>query len=324
MEKTRVFIDCDTGIDDAVALAYAFRTQALEVVGVSTVCGNVPLELTTYNTLNMLELTGRTDIPLAKGAEKPLERELWDAAYIHGNNGLGGYTFAHPTAKRPVEQPADEYLYTVLCGEKEPLTILALAPLTNLALLLKKHPDAKEKIRSIVFMGGSLRTGNPTPVATFNVLADPEAAKFVIAAGVPFVMCSLDCTRGSYFTEEDLEQIRALKNPVSEMIMEAMKFYIASTKKENSMDRDKKGVDVHDLCTVMYVTHPELYEGNRYFADVETKGELTTGFTLVDFEDNLKKPEEEKTVLFLRRVDREKMVKHFIEILGTYPASEKR
>lgn len=324
MEKTRVFIDCDTGIDDAVALAYAFRTPALEVVGVSTVCGNVPLEFTTYNTLNMLELTGRTDIPLARGAEKPLERELWDAAYIHGNNGLGGYTFAEPTSKQPVEQPADEYLYTVLCREKEPLTILALAPLTNLALLLKKHPDAKEKIRSIVFMGGSLRTGNPTPVATFNVLADPEAAKFVIATGVPFVMCSLDCTRGSYFTEADLEKIGALKNPVSEMITEAMKFYIVSTKTENTVDRNKKGVDVHDLCTVMYVTHPELYEGERYFADVETKGELTTGFTMVDFEDNLKKPREEKTVLFLRKVDREKMVGHFMEILATYKTLEKR
>ncbi len=318
MKKTKVFIDCDTGIDDAVALAYALKTERLDVAGVSTVCGNVPLETTTYNTLNMVELTGRKVIPLAKGAEKPLERELWDAAYIHGSNGLGGYKFQKETDKTPVEQPAWEYMYSVLCGEKEPLTILALAPLTNLALLLKKHPDAKEKIKEIVFMGGSLRTGNPTPVATFNVLADPEAAKYVIGTKVPFVMCSLDCTRGSYFTEEDLKKIRGLNNPVSEMLMEALAFYIESTKKENSVDSRKKGIDVHDLCTVMYVTHPELFEGEQYFADVETKGELTTGFTLVDFEDNLKKPEEEKTVLFLKKVDREKLVQYFLNTLSAY------
>ena len=291
MEKTRVFIDCDTGIDDAVALTYALKTELLDVIGVSTVCGNVPLETTTYNTLNMLDFTGRKEIPLAKGAQKPLERELWDAAYIHGNNGLGGYEFRTKTDKTPVEQPAWEYLYTVLCKEAEPLTILALGPLTNLALLLQKHPDAKEKIRKIVFMGGSLRTGNPTPVATFNVLADPEAAKYVIGTKVPFVMCSLDCTRGSYFTAEDLGVIRDMKNPVSDMLMEALAFYIESTKKENTVDGKKNGIDVHDLCTVMYVTHPELFEGEHYFADVETKGVLTTGFTLVDFEDNLKKPE---------------------------------
>lgn len=318
MEKTKVFIDCDTGIDDAVALVYAMKTERLEVVGVSTVCGNVPLETTTYNTLNILDFLGRKEIPLAKGATKPLERELLDAAYIHGNNGLGGYEFKYKTDKEPVAQPADEYLYSVLCQEKEPLTILALAPLTNLALLLKKHPDAKEKIQKIVFMGGSLRTGNPTPVATFNVLADPEAAKFVIGTKVPFVMCSLDCTRGSYFTPEDLSGLEVLNNPVSEMVVEVLGFYTESTKKENSMDKNKKGIDVHDLCTVMYVTHPEIFEGEYYFADVETKGELTTGFTLVDFEDNLKKKEEEKTVLFLKKVNRERLVQYFTEVLAGY------
>ena len=212
----------------------------------------------------------------------------------------------------------------MLCREKEPLTILALAPLTNLALLLKKHPDAKEKIKKIVFMGGSLRTGNPTPVATFNVLADPEAAKYVIGTKVPFVMCSLDCTRGSFFTLEDLDAIREQNNPVSEMLMKALAFYIESTKKENTVDGKKNGIDVHDLCTVMYVTHPDLFEGETYFADVETKGELTTGFTLVDFEDNLRKPQEEKTVLFLKKVDRARMVEYFLQVLASYGSAERK
>lgn len=320
MEKIKVLIDCDTGIDDIVALSYALKTDRLEVLGVTTVCGNLPVDITTYNTLNALELMGRPEIPLAKGAATPLERPLWDAAYIHGSNGLGGYEFAHKTAKQPEAQPAHEFIYSVLMAQPEPITIIALAPLTNIALLLKEHPDALTKIQRIVFMGGSLRTGNPTPVATFNVLADPEAAKYVIATKVPFVMCSLDCTRGSFLTYDDLDKVAALHNPVADMVRTVTGFYIQTTKAENTVDGQKKGIDIHDLCTVMYVTHPELFEGEHYFADVETKGELTTGFTLVDFENNLKKPPEDKTVLFLKKVDREKYVEYFLEVLARYEA----
>ena len=318
MGAIKVLIDCDTGIDDIIALSYAVKTPDLEVLGVTTVCGNLPTEITTYNTLNALHLMGRDDIPLAWGAEKPLERELQDAAYIHGNNGLGGYEFAEKTTKTPVELPAWEFLYQVLREQPEPIDIIALAPLTNIALLLQKHPDALKLIRRVVFMGGSLRTGNPTPVATFNVLADPEAAKYVIATKIPFVMCSLDCTRGSYFTFEDLEATKQYDNPVSEMVRAVTRFYINSTKNENTVDSKKKGIDIHDLCTVMYVTHPEFFQGEQYFADVETKGELTTGFTLVDFEDNLRKPPEDKTVLFLKKVDREAYVRCFMDTLALY------
>lgn len=314
----KVLIDCDTGIDDIVALSYALKTPDLEVLGVTTVCGNLPTEITTYNTLNALHLMGRDDVPLARGAEKPLERPLKDAAYIHGSNGLGGYEFPEKTAKAPVALPACDFLYEKLKEQPEPIDIIALAPLTNIALLLQKHPDALGLIRRVVFMGGSLRTGNPTPVATFNVLADPEAAKYVIATKVPFVMCSLDCTRGSFLTFEELESTRRFDNPVSEMIRAVTGFYIASTKKENTVDGKKKGIDIHDLCTVMYVTHPELFEGEQYFADVETKGELTTGFTLVDFEDNLRKPPQDKTVFFLKKVDREAYVRYFMDTLALY------
>ena len=318
MKKTKVLIDCDTGIDDIVALAYALKASELEVLGVTTVCGNLPTEITTYNTLNALHLLGRDDLPLARGAEKPLERELEDAADIHGSNGLGGYEFPEQAVHMPVEQPAWEFLYAVLREQTEPIDIIALAPLTNIALLLREHPDALGLIRRVVFMGGSLRTGNPTPVATFNVLVDPEAAKYVIAAKVPFVMCSLDCTRGSYLTVEELERTRRFDNPVSRMIREVLGFYTQSTKKSNAIDAGKAGIDIHDLCTVMYVTHPELFEGERYFADVETKGELTTGFTLVDYEDNLRKPDADKTVLFLKRVDRTAYVQRFMDVLAQY------
>lgn len=316
--KKPVLVDCDTGIDDILALAYVMKEETLNVLGVTTVAGNVNLKLTTYNTLNALHLMGRDELPLAKGAAQPLARELKDAAYIHGGTGLGAYTFPEETDKQPVELSASEFMAKVLREYPEPVTILALGPLTNVAMLLKNHPDVQPKIKEIVFMGGSLRTGNPTPVATFNVLVDPEAAKFVIGTKVPFVMCSLDCTRGSYLTPEEIESTKAYHNPVADMVRGVTAHYLASTHQSNTVERQCTGVSIHDLCTAMYLTHPEFFEGEHYFADVETKGELTTGFTLVDFEDNLRKPPEDKTVFFLKKVDREAYVKKFMEQLARY------
>lgn len=313
-----VLIDCDTGIDDILALAYALKADALDVLGVTTVAGNLPVDITTYNTLNALHLMGRDDLELARGADRPLERPLKDAAYIHGGNGLGGYVFPEKTTKQPVPQPAWDFLYQKLMASEVPVTVLALAPLTNIALLLRNHPDAATHIARIVFMGGSLRTGNPTPVATFNVWVDPEAARLVIRSGLPFVMCSLDCTRGSFLTPEELEETRRFPNPVADMVRGVTAAYAENTKLENAVDGKKRGVDIHDLCTAMYLTHPELFTGEYYYADVETKGELTTGFTLVDYEDNLKKSKEEKNVLFLRSVDREQYVKYFMAELARY------
>lgn len=313
-----VIIDVDTGIDDIIALSAALKSEKLHVLGITTVAGNQSLDMTTRNTLNALTLMGREDIPVAAGASKPLERPLRDAGHIHGDNGLGGYRFPVEGRKKPVAAPAWDFIRTLLLSAPEPVTIIALAPLTNIAILLRDFPEVKGRIERIVFMGGSIRAGNPTPVATFNVLCDPEAARFVLKAGVPFTMCSLECTRTSFLTPQDLAEVRSIRNPVAEMVGTVTDFYRTRCAAERIHLLHPDSLAIHDLCTIAAVTHPGLFEGERYYADVETKGELTTGFTLVDYENNLKKRDEERNVLFLVRVEREPFVRNYIETLKRY------
>ena len=338
MEQIPVIIDCDTGIDDILSLVLALSSKKLDVKAITTVAGNQTLEKTTYNTLNALELMNRREIPLAAGASKPLERSLLDAEYIHGKTGLGEYSFPVETDIKPVNKNAWEFMYEILEESQVPITIIALAPLTNIAKLILEYPDCKSKIKKIVFMGGSIRTGNPTPVSTFNVLVDPEAAKLILKSGIEFEMCPLDTTRFAYITDEEIESIRHIGNPVADMAYSVSKFYRQTTKHENNADKrldglsvhdlatvhennaDKRldGLSVHDLATVMVVTNPEIFQSTRYYCDVETKGELTTGFTMIDYEDNLKKSEEEKNINFMHSIDREKFIDIFFEALNSY------
>lgn len=261
---------------------------------------------------------GRTDIPVARGAEKTLSRPLRDAGYIHGENGLGTYQFAEITAKQPEDVEAVELMRRLLAASDEKVVILAIAPLTNVARLLMEHPEAGEKIDKIVFMGGSLRTGNPTPVATFNVLADPEAARYVMKSGIPFHMCPLDTTRDLYLTADDIEAIGTIKNPVAQMNYEMCRFYNDAVNKSNNADKRFKGLCIHDLCAAAYVTNPGLFTTVKYQGDVETGGELTLGFTVLDYENIRQVPEEERNVTFINSVDRDGVLKIYFEALRSF------
>lgn len=314
MPAIPVLIDCDTGIDDIVALAYATRCEQLDIKGITTVAGNQLLEMTTRNTLDALRLFDREDIPLAAGADRPLARPLMVAAHIHGDNGLGGYRFENPSTRQALDIPAHEFMHRHIMSAAEPLTIIAIGPLTNIALLFQKYPEDVRLLREIVFMGGSIRAGNPTPVSTFNVLCDPEAARVVIRSGVPFTMCSLECTRRSYVTAAELDAVKRLGGKVPAMIGTVTDFALESCAVENIWLEHQRSLAIHDLCTMVAVTRPELFTANQYWADVETRGELTTGFTLVDYEDNLRKPLSEKTVRFLGNVDRDAYIAEFMRI----------
>ena len=261
---------------------------------------------------------GRTDIPVAKGAEKPLSRPLRDAGYIHGETGLGTYQFAEKTVKQPETEDAVELMRLLLAASEEKVVILAIAPLTNVARLLMDHPEAGEKIDKIVFMGGSLRTGTPTPVSTFNVLADPEAARYVMKSGVPFHMCPLDTTRDLYLTMDDIEFIGTIRNPVAQMNYEMCRFYNDAVNKNNNAARRFKGLCIHDLCAAAYVTNPELFTTVKYQGDVETEGELTLGFTVLDYENIRQVPEEERNVTFINSVDRDGVLKIYFEALKSF------
>ena len=318
MKRRPIIIDCDPGHDDAMAILWALASEELEIKAITTVAGNQTIEKVTNNAIRVLTKAKEYDIPVAKGAEKPLSRPLQDAGYIHGETGLGTYQFAEKTVKQPETEDAVELMRRLLAASEEKVVILAIAPLTNVARLLMDHPEAGEKIDKIVFMGGSLRTGNPTPVSTFNVLADPEAARYVMKSGVPFHMCPLDTTREVYLTADDIEAIGAIGNPVARMNYEMCRFYNDAVNKNNNADKRFKGLCIHDLCAAVYVTDPQLFTTVKYQGDVETEGELTLGFTVLDYENIRQVPEEERNVTFISSVDRDGVLKIYFDALKCF------
>lgn len=318
MRKTGVLIDCDTGIDDIMALTHLLRADNIDILGVTTVAGNQTLDLTTYNTLNALAFMGRADIPLAQGAAEPLERELHSAGYIHGESGLGTFSFPEPTAKCPEKLDAPAFIAELVKRSACPLTILALGPLTNIALFYQRYPELLAKVEKVIFMGGALATGNPTPVATFNVLCDPEAARIVINGEVPFYMVPLDTTVQAYITDSEIEQLKALGNPVSAMCAELCDFYNATVNNSNNARERFAGLCIHDLVTGVYLTNPEFFTIKRYWCDVECRGELTTGFTMIDNENIKMLTTGSKNIYYVDSVDRAALLKLWFKSLSAY------
>jgi hypothetical protein len=206
---TPIVIDCDPGHDDAIAILLALASPEVELIGVTTVAGNQTLDKTTRNALVTLEIAGRTDIPVAAGAEAPLRRDLRTAAHVHGETGLDGPELPEPSVLRVEAHAAD-----FLAGLIEPGVVLVpTAPLTNVALMLERHPDVADRLERIVWMGGAIAEGNVTPAAEFNAFVDPEAAAAVFTSGIPITMVGLDVTHKALFTRAH-ERERDLRPPV--------------------------------------------------------------------------------------------------------------
>lgn len=335
MRKFPVMIDVDTGVDDALALVGACASPLFDIIGVTTVGGNVDLKYTTPNTLNVLHLLGRGDIPVAAGAEHPLERELFKASAVHGICGLRGYTFKENHFEALVEEKAWDFTYGKIKASTEKVTILALGPLTNIATLILNYPDCGKYIEKIVFMGTSYHDGNPTAVSTFNVLVDPEALRIVLDSGIEFCAMPLDTTRKAYLTKEDVEEIGKISGPVAEFTYTLLGNYGSHTVSEEEMAiiqsdpneeqqhpgkvrAEVENLSLHDPATVAFAAVPEIFTGTKYFMQVECKGELTTGFTLVDKKNYYGKTEEEKNVFFVESIEREKFAKWFIDSVHSY------
>ncbi len=332
--KTPVIIDCDTGIDDAMALVLACSSKALDIVGVTTAAGNVDCDNTTRNTCNLLHLLGRDDIRVAKGATKPLERKSLKASGVHGVSGLRGYTFEEDyTGSLLQGTNAWDFQREILMGSKTKVTIIAIGPVTNLAILLDTYPEVKDKIEKIVFMGTAYHTGNPTPISTFNVLVDPEAFRKVIFSGVPFYACPLEVTKEATVRRSEFEQIARMPGKVADFVAKIMSGYgLAGMKADEKIsgegeevitqariEQSRRGdIQMHDPATVAYVIEPELFTEAHYYCDVECKGELTTGFTLIDKADYYGKKDEERNLHLLESIDREGFVSLFKRAISAY------
>jgi inosine-uridine nucleoside N-ribohydrolase len=274
-ETFRVIIDTDPGVDDAFALLLAMRSPELKIEGITAVAGNAPLELTLPNALRMVEIAGRTDIPVAAGAKGPLARRLVTAAYAHGDNGLGGAVFPEPELK-PVSEPAAEFIRATVRKHPGDLTLITVGPLTNVATALNMDSELVGMIRGIVMMGGSLSGGNITPAAEFNVYVDPEAARIVFQSGIPVTMVGLDVTRKTSLTDEHARALESAQNPVSQAAAKIARHAIDHTREQGFL----AGPNMHDSLAVAAYLDPSLLKWKEYYVDVETAGELTAGETL--------------------------------------------
>lgn len=273
MSRTPIILDTDPGIDDAVAIAAALFAPQLDVKLITTVAGNVSVEKTTRNALQLMHFWQK-DIPVAQGAATPLMRKLRDAAYVHGESGMEGYAFVEHSRK-PHDVPAFEAIYQCLNSSVEPVTLVTIGPLTNIALLLTQYPESKNKIKRLVMMGGSAGRGNFTPNAEFNIAIDPEAAARVFDSGLDIVMCGLDVTNQAMLSPDYLQRLPQLSQ-TGKMLHALFSHY-----RSGSM---ATGLRMHDLCAIAWLVKPELFRMQSCFVAVETHGEYTAGTTVVDIE----------------------------------------
>jgi inosine-uridine nucleoside N-ribohydrolase len=280
--STKIVIDCDPGHDDAIAILLALASAEVELVGVTTVAGNQTLDKTTRNALVTLEVGGRGDIPVAAGADAPLSRELRTAAHVHGESGLDGPELAEPRAQ-PVAEHAVDFLAEVIDGGT---VLVPTAPLTNLALLLERHPEVRGRIEHIVWMGGAIGEGNVTPAAEFNAFVDPEAAAVVFASGIPITMIGLDVTHQALFTRAHAERLREAGR-AGRFVAELSDFFQRFHERSYGFE----GSPIHDAMAVAHVIDPTLVTTRRANVAVETSSELCDGRTVVDLRGVTGRPE---------------------------------
>jgi pyrimidine-specific ribonucleoside hydrolase len=269
----RIILDTDPGVDDAMAIFLALRSAELKVEAITPVCGNVPLSLTLPNALRLIEIANRADVPIAAGAATPLVRRLITATYAHGNNGLAGVDFPPPKLQ-PIAATAAELIRRIVRANPGEITIVAVGPLTNIATVLKEDPSLATLIKSIVIMGGSLSGGNVTPSAEFNFYVDPEAARIVFDAGIPLTMVGLDVTRKVLLHEDQIRELEAAQNPVSQAAGKIMRATYDRMKKSG---RENPTFAMHDPLTVAHLIDPSILTLKDYYVQIETTGELTSG-----------------------------------------------
>lgn len=273
MNRLPILIDTDPGQDDAVALLLAAASPELELLGVTTVAGNVPLALTTLNARKVLELAGRADVPICAGADRPLDVPLVTAEHVHGDTGLNGVELPEPTLPVDPRHAVDFIVQTLREREPGTVTLCPLGPLTNIALALRQAPDIATRIRRIVLMGGGFfEGGNVTPAAEFNFYVDPQAAHEVFTSGAIV-------THEVLTTAARIAAIRALPNRVGQVVAAWMEFF-------ERYDEEKYGQDggpLHDPCVIAFLLKPELFTSRECNVRIETQSPLTRGMSVIDW-----------------------------------------
>ena len=281
-----IIIDTDPGQDDAVAILLALASSELDLLGVTTVAGNVPLPLTTTNARKVCELAGRPDVKVFAGCARPMLRPLHTAESVHGRTGLDGPDLPDPTMPVQPQHAVDWLVDTLMAAEDASLTLCPIGPLTNIALALIKEPAIIPKIREIVLMGGAaFEGGNTTPAAEFNIYVDPHAAQVVFTSGVPLTVIPLDCTHKALMPRPWIDEIRSLGR-VGRATAEMLSYYERYDQAKYGMH----GGPLHDPCVIAYLLAPDLFGGKDCAVAIETMSESTMGMTVVDWWGTTRQP----------------------------------
>ncbi|WKD61569.1 Pyrimidine-specific ribonucleoside hydrolase RihB [Corynebacterium ciconiae DSM 44920] len=274
----KIILDCDPGHDDAVAIILAGGNPAIELLGITTIGGNQTLEKVTHNA-RAVATVARLDTVVYPGCDRPLVRPLTVAADVHGETGLDGASLPEPRVPLGQKHGVDFIIDTIMASDAGEITLVPTGPLTNIALAVRKEPRIVEKVREVVLMGGGYHTGNRTAWAEFNVYVDPEAAHIVFNAGWPVTMVGLDLTHQALATREVERSIAELGTDCSQLVVDLCGFFREAYRENQGFDDPP----VHDPCTIAYLIDPECVATRRAPIDVELRGSLTTGMTVVDF-----------------------------------------
>jgi purine nucleosidase len=269
----KVILDCDPGIDDALAIVFAAGHPGLELAGVTTVAGNVGLERTTANALSVLEFLGRPDVPVSAGSPIPLLRSVLDGRDVHGESGLGGAALPAPEG-RTTGVHAVDFLIGEISATPGDVTLVATGPLTNIALAVRRHPPLVQQVADFVIMGGSAGRGNMTPAAEFNIWCDPEAAAIAFSAGWRVTMVGLDVTLQARATAAVQDRMRELGRLGADLLLPGLGGYRSV---------ESGGQPVHDVCALALIAAPGLFGCEPARVEVETAGRWTSGMTVTDF-----------------------------------------
>lgn len=276
----KIIIDTDPGQDDAVAILLALGSPELDLLGLTCVAGNVPLDLTVKNARIICELAGRTDIAVFAGCDRPLTRALVTAEYVHGKTGLDGIALPDPTMPVQAQHAVDFIIDTLRTQPSGSVTLVPIGPLTNIATALQRAPDIAARIAEIVLMGGGcFEGGNVTPAAEFNIYVDPQAADVVFRSGIKLTVMSLDVTHKALTTRPRIEAFRALPGAVGPAVASWTDFF-------ERFDMEKygsEGAPLHDPCTIAYLIEPSLFTGRMINVEIEIASELTMGMTVADW-----------------------------------------
>lgn len=309
MRKIPVIMDCDPGHDDAIAMILACASDKLDVRAITTVGGNQTVAKTTNNALRMLTFMNK-QIPVAKGADRPMRRELEIAPEVHGDSGLDGPVIPEATQKA-LDINAYELMAKVVEESEDKVTLVPTGPLTNIAIFLSAYPHLKSKIERISLMGGSAIGGNWTASAEFNILVDPEAADIVFKSGIPITMSGLDVTHKAQVYPEDIEKIRNQGGKVAVLVAELLEYFIKFHKEICGWDF----APLHDPCAIAWLINPDMFKSKKLNVQIDIDGEHTTGCTVTDF---LNRLDLEPNTDVLLDVDRHQFIDMIIDAVNKY------